>query len=43
MFQVDNPHPKPGLRRIVNEERRRAGVRRRHLLVDGWKGFRSFG
>lgn len=43
MFQVDNPHPKPGLRRIVNQERRRAGVRRRHLLVDGWKGFRSFG
>lgn len=43
MFRVDNPHPKPGLRRIVDEERRRAGVRRRHLLVDGWKGFRSFG
>lgn len=43
MFRVDNPHPKPGLRRILGEERRRAGVRRRHLLADGWKGFRSFG
>lgn len=43
MFRVDNPQPKPGLRRILAEERRRVGVRRRHLLVDGWKGFRSFG
>lgn len=43
MFRVDNPHPKPGLRRILDEERRRAGVRRRDLLRDGWTGFRSFG
>ncbi|MEY4172843.1 MAG: hypothetical protein RI900_8, partial [Actinomycetota bacterium] len=43
MFRVDNPHPKPGLRRILDQERRRAGVRRRHLLRDGWTGFRSFG
>jgi electron transfer flavoprotein-quinone oxidoreductase len=43
MFHVDNPHPKPGLRRIVAGERRRVGVRRRDLLRDGWTGFRSFG
>jgi electron transfer flavoprotein-quinone oxidoreductase len=43
MFHVDNPHPKPGLRRIVASERKRVGVRRRDLLRDGWTGFRSFG
>jgi electron transfer flavoprotein-quinone oxidoreductase len=43
MFHVDNPHPKPGLRRIVAGERKRVGVRRRDLLRDGWTGFRSFG
>ena len=43
MFRVDNPTPKPGLRRIVSEERQRAGVRRRDLARDGWNGFRIFG
>ncbi len=43
MFQVDNPSPKPGLRRIVREERRRAGVRLRDLVKDAWTGLRSFG
>ena len=43
MFQIDNPSPKPGLRRIVAQERKRAGVRRRDVLQDGWTGFRSFG
>lgn len=43
MFRVDNPTPKPGLRRIIREERVRAGVRRRDLARDGWTGFRSFG
>ncbi len=43
MFRVDNPAPKPGLRRILNEERKRAKVRRRDLLRDGWDGWRSFG
>ena len=43
MFRVDNPNPKPGVRRIFNQERKRAGVRRRDLLRDGWTGFRSFG
>lgn len=43
MFRVENPHPKPGLRRILAQERKQAGVRRRDLLRDGWTGFRSFG
>ena len=29
MFVVDNPNAKPGLRRILNQERKRAGVSRR--------------
>jgi len=43
MFRVDNPTPKPGLRRILLQERKKAGVRRRDLVRDGWTGFRSFG
>jgi electron transfer flavoprotein-quinone oxidoreductase len=43
MFRVDNPEPKPGLRRIVTGERKRMGIRRRDLARDGWSGFRSFG
>jgi electron transfer flavoprotein-quinone oxidoreductase len=43
MFRVDNPSPKPGLRRIVAQERRRLGIRRRDLARDGLDGFRSFG
>jgi electron transfer flavoprotein-quinone oxidoreductase len=43
MFRVDNPEPKPGLRRIVREERRRAGIRLRHLARDAWIGMRGFG
>jgi electron transfer flavoprotein-quinone oxidoreductase len=43
MFRVDNPAPKPGLRRILAEERRRAGLRRRDLARDGWAGLRTFG
>lgn len=43
MFRVDNPQPKPGLRRILREERRRAGISWRHLLRDGWTGMRGFG
>jgi electron transfer flavoprotein-quinone oxidoreductase len=43
MFHVDNPNPKPGVRRILAQERKKAGVRRRDLLRDGWTGFRSFG
>lgn len=43
MFRVDNPNPKPGLRRILREERKRAGVRLRDLARDGWRGIRTFG
>jgi electron transfer flavoprotein-quinone oxidoreductase len=43
MFVVDNPNPKPGLRRILAEERKRAGVTRRDLARDGWAGMRTFG
>ncbi len=43
MFRVDNPLPKPGLRRILAQERKRAGVRRRDLVRDGWQGLRTFG
>ena len=43
MFRVDNPLPKPGLRRIVHEERKRAGVDLRELWRDGRAAFRSFG
>ncbi len=43
MFRVDNPDPKPGLRRILHQERKRAGVRLRDLVQDGWQGLRSFG
>ena len=32
-----------GLRRILLQERKKAGVRRRDLVRDGWTGFRSFG
>ena len=43
MFRVDNPTPKPGLRRILNDERRRAGVTVRDLIRDAFDGVRSFG
>jgi electron transfer flavoprotein-quinone oxidoreductase len=43
MFRVDNPQPKPGLRRILRQERRRAGVRIRDLVKDAWTAARGFG
>jgi electron transfer flavoprotein-quinone oxidoreductase len=43
MFRVDNPEPKPGLRRIWREESRRAGVRLRDLAKDTWTAARGFG
>ena len=43
MFRVDNPSPKPGLRRILREERKRAGIRWRDLLRDGRTGMKGFG
>jgi len=43
MFRIDNPQPKPGMRRILKQERKRAGVRRRDLIRDAITGFRSYG
>jgi electron transfer flavoprotein-quinone oxidoreductase len=43
MFRVDNPAPKPGLRRIVREERKRAGIRWRDLVRDARTGLKGFG
>jgi electron transfer flavoprotein-quinone oxidoreductase len=43
MFRVDNPTPKPGLRRIVRQEAKRAGVRLRDLAKDAWTAVRGFG
>jgi electron transfer flavoprotein-quinone oxidoreductase len=43
MFRVDNPSPKPGLRRILGQERKRAGVKLKDLARDGIDGFRTFG
>ncbi|MEX2628090.1 MAG: electron transfer flavoprotein, partial [Ilumatobacteraceae bacterium] len=43
VFRVDNPRPKPGLRRIVREERKRAGIGIRDLARDTWAGLRTFG
>lgn len=43
MFRVDNPAPKPGLRKILNEERKRAGVKLKDLARDALDGMRTFG
>jgi electron transfer flavoprotein-quinone oxidoreductase len=43
MFHVNNPLPKPGLRKILKNERRRLGIRTIDLAKDAFTGFRSFG
>ena len=43
MFRVDNPRPKPGLRRVVTAERKRLGIRRRDLAGDALTAWRTFG
>lgn len=43
MFRVDNPAPKPGLRRIATSTLRRHKVKVRDLLRDGRDAWRSFG
>lgn len=43
MFRVDNPEPKPGLRRIVRSEMKANGVKLREALSQGLKAFRTFG
>ena len=43
MFRVDNPEPKPGIRRIVRSEMKCHGVRARDLARDGWTLLKGFG
>jgi electron transfer flavoprotein-quinone oxidoreductase len=43
LFTVANPTPKPGLRAIVRQERKRHGVRLRSLVRDGITSLRTFG
>jgi electron transfer flavoprotein-quinone oxidoreductase len=43
LFTVDNPRPKPGLRKLLRRSARANGVRRRDLVRDGLIGLRSFG
>jgi electron transfer flavoprotein-quinone oxidoreductase len=43
MYRVDNPDPKPGLLRIMWDERKRSGARFRDLARDAIIGMRSFG
>jgi electron transfer flavoprotein-quinone oxidoreductase len=43
LFTVNNPAPKPGLRRIADTARARAGLKRRDLIKDGITALRSFG
>ena len=43
MFRVDNPTPKPGLRRIVTGELKRSGVKVKDLASTTWTAVRSFG
>jgi electron transfer flavoprotein-quinone oxidoreductase len=43
LFTVDNPRPKPGLRRLLRRSAKTHGIRRRDLVRDGLAGLRSFG
>ena len=43
VFTVTDPQPKAGMRRWIHAERKRAGVRLRDLVKDGWTGWRTFG
>lgn len=42
MFRVDNPKPKPGALRVLNEERKRAGVKLKDLARDTIDAVRTF-
>lgn len=43
MFHVDNPQPKPGLRRILRTEMKANGVRLRDALSQGLRALKTFG
>ena len=41
LFNVDNPVPKPGLRRIVRSEMKRSGLRYRDVARDAWTAWKG--
>ena len=43
MFRVENPNPKPGVRRILREERKKAGISLMDLIRDALTGLKGFG
>lgn len=43
VFTVRNPTPKQGLLKVARKEARKAGVRTRDVVRDGWATFRTFG
>ena len=43
MFRVENPDPKPGVRRILREERKKAGISLMDLIRDALTGLKGFG
>jgi electron transfer flavoprotein-quinone oxidoreductase len=43
MFRVENPNPKPGVRRILREERKKAGISLIDLVRDALNGLKGFG
>ena len=43
MFRVDNPEPKPGLRRILRQELKRNGVKVRDVVSHSLRALRTFG
>jgi electron transfer flavoprotein-quinone oxidoreductase len=43
MFRVENPDPKPGVRRILREERKKAGISLIDLVRDAFTGLKGFG
>jgi electron transfer flavoprotein-quinone oxidoreductase len=43
MFRVENPDPKPGVRRILREERKKAGISLIDLIRDAFTGLKGFG
>jgi electron transfer flavoprotein-quinone oxidoreductase len=43
MFRVDNPQPKPGLRKILRSEMKANGVKWREAVSQGVRALRTFG
>lgn len=43
VFRVDDPTPKPGIRRIVREELKRSGIKPRELARATWTALKAYG